>query len=140
MQQPFSGIDSDRANIHEVILGWRPSPPDSNEWLLDNVWDIVSKCWSPSLGGRPDASTAMNVLNAAADAFEAQISWEAELTDFLRACKTGIDKKVEEKRAREFADRLDVVRRSGTQVCLIPDRVSSFSKKRDSPKRNENIT
>ena len=61
----------------------------------------------------------MNVLNGAADAFEAQNHWEAELTDFLRTCKTGIDKKLEEERAKEFADKLDVVRPSGTQVNLI---------------------
>ena len=140
MQRPFTGI-KDRTNIREIISGWRPSfPPDPNEWLLDNVWDIVSKCWSPSWGGRPDASTVIIALNSAADAFEAQNSWEAELTDFLRACKTGIDKKVEDKRAKEFADKLDVVRRSGTQVCLIPDRVSRFLTKRNSPTRNENST
>ena len=122
MQQPFTGI-KDRTNIREIISGWRPGcPPDPNEWLLDNVWDIVSKCWSPLWGGRPDASTVMNVLNGAADTFDAQSHWEVELTDFLRARKTGIDKKVEEKRAKEFADKLDVVRRSGTQVCPISDR------------------
>ena len=140
MQQPFSWA-TDRTTVREVVLGRRPSCPlDPNEWLLENVWNVVTWCWFPWWGGRPDASTVMHVLNGAADTFDAQNHWEVELTDFLRAHKTGIDKKVEEKRAKEFADKLDVVRRSGTQVCLIPDRASRFLTKRNSPTRNENST
>ena len=71
-QQPFPGV-KDRTVIHNVIAGVRPSrPQDSNEWVLDNVWDLISRCWSSSLDSRPDAEFTTNTLTDAADAAEAR--------------------------------------------------------------------
>jgi hypothetical protein len=69
-QQPFPGA-KDGVIIYKVVTGERPGrPPGPNEWLPDDVWDFISRCWSPSWDGRPDANFAMHALNDAADAVE----------------------------------------------------------------------
>ena len=69
-QQPFPGA-KDGVIIYNVVTGERPArPPGPNEWLSDDVWNFISRCWSPSLDGRPDVNFAMNALNDAADAVE----------------------------------------------------------------------
>ena len=69
-QQPFPGA-KDGVIIYNVVIGERPArPPGSNEWLSDDVWNFISRCWSPSWDGRPDVEFAMNALNDAADAVE----------------------------------------------------------------------
>ena len=71
-QQPFPGT-RDGIIVYHIITGERPGrPPESNEWVSDDVWNFVSGCWSPSWDGRPDANFAMNALNNAADAVEAR--------------------------------------------------------------------
>jgi len=55
---------------YNVVLGGRPGRPLANEWLSDDVWNCISRCWSPSWDGRPDIGFAMNGLNDAADAVE----------------------------------------------------------------------
>lgn len=57
--------------IYNVVSGERPSrPPGPTEWLSDDVWDFISRCWSPLWDSRPDVNFAMNVLNDMADAIE----------------------------------------------------------------------
>ena len=69
-QQFFPGA-KDGVIIYNVVTGERPSrPPGPNEWLSDDVWNFISRCWSPSRDGRPDVDFAMNALNDAADAVE----------------------------------------------------------------------
>ncbi|KAF9648264.1 kinase-like protein [Thelephora ganbajun] len=69
-QQPFHGV-KDGVIIYNVVTGERPSrPPGTNEWVSDDVWNFISRCWSPSWDGRPDVNFAMNALNDAADAVE----------------------------------------------------------------------
>jgi len=69
-QQPFPGA-KDGVIIYNVVIGERPGrPPGPNEWLSDDVWNFVSRCWSSSWDGRPDVDFAMNALNDAADAVE----------------------------------------------------------------------
>ena len=64
--QPFHGA-KDGVIIYNVVIGKRPArPPGPNMWLSDNVWNFISKCWSPSWNGRPDVEFAMNALNEAA--------------------------------------------------------------------------
>ena len=54
-----------------VVIGERPSrPAGPNEWLSDDVWNFVSRCWSASWDERPDVNFAINALNDAADAIE----------------------------------------------------------------------
>ncbi|KAF9648297.1 kinase-like protein [Thelephora ganbajun] len=69
-QQPFPGV-KDSVIIYNVVTGERPSrPPGTNEWVSDDVWNFISRCWSPSWDGRPDMNFAMNALNDAANAVE----------------------------------------------------------------------
>ena len=69
-QQPFPGA-KDGVIIYNVVTGERPGrPAGPNEWLSDDVWNFISRCWSPSRDGRPDVDFAMNALNDAADAVE----------------------------------------------------------------------
>ena len=69
-QRPFPGA-GDGMIVYNVITGGRPArPPGPNEWLSDDVWNFISRCWSPSLDGRPDVNFAINALNDAADAVE----------------------------------------------------------------------
>jgi len=69
-QQPFPGA-KDGVIIYNVVIGERPArPPGPNEWLSDDVWNFISKCWPQSRDGRPDVEFAMNALNDAADAVE----------------------------------------------------------------------
>ena len=57
--------------IYTVLCGERPGrPAGPNEWLSDDVWNFVSRCWSASLDERPDVNFAINALNDAADAVE----------------------------------------------------------------------
>jgi hypothetical protein len=71
-EQPFPGA-KDGTIIYRVVTGDRPSRPSGvNEWVSDDVWDFICRCWSPSLDGRPDVDFAMNALNGAADDVEAR--------------------------------------------------------------------
>lgn len=109
-KQPFPTANIGRV-ICNIVTGNRPTRPSgSNEWLLDDVWRLISRSWSPSWNDRPHAIFAMNVLVDAADAVEG--SWEADLAVFLSVCMTGIEAKPEGNKAQEFVDRLDAVRHS----------------------------
>lgn len=67
-EQPFSGVKDDA-----VVEGVRPSrPPDPNEWVSNDVWNIASSCCSSSWDGRPDIYFATNALNNTACAVEAR--------------------------------------------------------------------
>jgi len=69
-KQPFPGA-KDGVIIYSVVAGVRPArPQESNELVSDNVWNFISRCWSSSWNGRPDANLAINALNDAADAVE----------------------------------------------------------------------
>ena len=53
--------------IYKVVTGKLPDrPPGPNEWLSDDIWDFLSRCWSPSRDRRPDVRFAMNLLYDAA--------------------------------------------------------------------------
>ena len=71
-EQPFPGA-KDGVIIYNVVSGERPSRPSgTNKWVSDDVWNFISRCWSPSWDGRPDVEFAINALNDAADAVEAR--------------------------------------------------------------------
>ena len=54
--------------IYNFVSGERPGRPTGpNEWLSDDVWNLVSRCWCASWDGRPDVDSAINALNDAAD-------------------------------------------------------------------------
>ena len=57
--------------VHNVVLGGRPGRPQGpSEWLSDDVWNLISSCWSSSWNGRPDVNFVMTALNDAADTVE----------------------------------------------------------------------
>ena len=67
-QQPFPRA-KDSVIIFNIVTGERPDrPPDPNEWVSDNVWKFISRCWSPSLDSRPDVKLVTNTLTDAANA------------------------------------------------------------------------
>ena len=70
--QPFPGAN-DGAVVYSVVVGDRPwRPPGPNEWLSDDVWKFISRCWSPWRDYRPNGNFAMNALNDATDDVEAK--------------------------------------------------------------------
>ncbi|KAF9781352.1 kinase-like domain-containing protein [Thelephora terrestris] len=70
--QPFPG-DYDDVIIHNVATGERPSqPPCMIEWVSDDIWNFISRCWSASRDDRPDVEFAVNTLNDATNASEAR--------------------------------------------------------------------
>ena len=104
-------------------LQTRPLGP--SVWVSDEAWNFISQCWSLSWVDRPDANFAVNALNNAADAIEAQkldATLEIGLPAFLHVCKTGSGKPLERKRAQEFADKLDAVRipRESGYLVFLP--------------------
>lgn len=69
-QQPFP-MTKDGVIIYNVVTGERPGRPlGPSEWVSDDVWSFISRCWSESWDHRPDVDFAMNALNDAADAAE----------------------------------------------------------------------
>lgn len=69
-QQPFPGA-KDGMIIYSVVTGERPArPQDFSEWVSDDIWNFISRCWSSSWDGRPDVNFAINALNDAADVVE----------------------------------------------------------------------
>ena len=71
-QQPYPGA-KDGVIIYNVVTGERPARPSvPNEWVSDDVWNFIARCWSPSWEGRPDVTFAINALDDAADAIEAR--------------------------------------------------------------------
>ena len=66
-ERPFSRVGDDRV-ADRVAEGERPNrPPDHNEWVSDEVWDLISSCWSSSWDDRPGVESTMGALNRAAD-------------------------------------------------------------------------
>ena len=71
-QQPFPKA-KDGVIIYGVVTGERPPRPmGQNEWVSDDVWNFISRCWSSSLDGRPDVDFAINALNDAGDVVESR--------------------------------------------------------------------
>ncbi|KAF9781279.1 kinase-like domain-containing protein [Thelephora terrestris] len=72
--QPFAGA-KDGVIIYNVVTGERPTrPPGANNWVSDDVWNFISRCWSPSRDGRPDVEFAINALNDAADSVKSYVA------------------------------------------------------------------
>ena len=65
--RPFPEAE-DSVIVSSVVTGKRPGrPPGHNEWVSDDVWNLISRCWSPLLITRPDVGFVMNILNDVAD-------------------------------------------------------------------------
>ena len=69
-QQPFPGAE-DGVITCNIVAGERPGrPAGPNEWLSDDVWNFIARCWFPLRDARPDVNFAVNALNDAAGAVE----------------------------------------------------------------------
>ena len=69
-QQPFPGA-KDSMTIFKIVAGERPGcPPDPNEWVSDDVWIFISRCWSALLDSRPDVKFTTNTLTDVVDTVE----------------------------------------------------------------------
>jgi hypothetical protein len=81
-EQPYPGAN-DGTIMYNVVIGERPArPQEPNGLVSDDVWNSISRCWSPSRDSRPDVNFVMSALNDAADAIEARRG---------KACATATD-------------------------------------------------
>ena len=78
------------------------------------MWDMTVRCWHQDPALRPTMAEMVGLLRK----LLASLSIEADLSDFLQACKTW-DKGDQGKKAQEFADRLDKV-----HVIILRDIIS----------------
>ena len=68
--EPFPGA-KDGVIMYNVVTGERPARPSlPNEWISDDVWNFISRCWGRSWDGRPDVDCVVNILNDAANSIE----------------------------------------------------------------------
>jgi len=94
----------------------RPAyPPDLNERISGDVWDLICRYRPASLDERPDPDTVINALDDAGDTVEL---WrgleEAELICFLNGCRDGPNRYQDVKaKAYWFVDVLGSVRKFG---------------------------
>ena len=71
-EQPFPQAHAGMI-LYKVVAGERPDrPPGPNEWLSDDIWNFISRCWSQSWSDRPEVGLAIDALNSAAEAVEAK--------------------------------------------------------------------
>ena len=135
----FSASRTKARTIVQVLTGKQPSfgdegkiigdiaqpthLPDPNEGVSGDVWDLISKCWSASLDGRPDPGTIINALDDAGDTAELMRRGleEADLICFLNGCKNGpnSDQDVKKAKAQWFVDVLDSVHKFGNRVSQV---------------------
>ena len=96
--------------MDNVVAGTRPQRPlHSNEWLSDNLWGFICRCWLASWDDRPDVRSVVNVLNDAGDVVEFRRE-EPDLVTFLDASKSGAWGGPEVEKAQELVDMIDLVR------------------------------
>ena len=83
--------------------------PDNNEWLSDDVWNLVCRCLSPSSDNRPNLDVVVNTLEGAEDAAELR-TWgiqEADFGPFLR--HHGVDLEGNKRVAQRIVNALNSV-------------------------------
>ena len=108
--------------MDNVVAGIRPHcPPDSDEWLSGDVWDLLSGCWSPFWDKRPDLTTVINTLHDAGDVIELESRGfrEADLISFLNNCRGGSRSDPDAKKAQGIVDILDLVGWFGNHISLV---------------------
>ena len=90
--------------------GERPTRPQEGQelGLTDSMWDITVRCWHKDPTQRPTMTEVIELLR---ELLVSSLSIEADLNDFIQEYRTW-DKDDQGKKAQEFADRLDEVRRT----------------------------
>ena len=97
--------------------------PDNNEWLSDDVWNLVCRCLSPSSDDRPNLDVVVNTLDEAEDIVELR-SWgikEADFGSFLDNLKYGrrVDLEANKAVAQRIVNVLSSVSRFRSQASQI---------------------
>jgi len=87
-------------------------PPGPDEWLSNDVWSLISRCWSTSWDNRPDHNAVIIGLKDAGDVAELRSRGfsEVDLVSLLNDCKDGPRCDQDVKKAQEIVDMLDLVR------------------------------
>ena len=109
-----SSGDND-TTIDSLVAATRPTrPPDSLEWLSDDVLDTICKCMSPSWGSRPDLNVVTEALDEAGDAAELRSRGikEENVIHLLKNYKGGHGD-AQKAEAQRMVDLLGSVSRSG---------------------------
>lgn len=79
--------------IYDIITGERPSRPlGPDGQLSDDIWRLISNCWSPSWNERPSVNVALNALKDAADAYATTNDQRERMTVASRRCTTNKDR------------------------------------------------
>ena len=62
-QKPFAQCREPTV-IRKVIDGERPERPQetAGAWFVDDVWEVVKRCWEPRPENRPDVKTVLQCL------------------------------------------------------------------------------
>ena len=128
-QQPFPGVHMGII-VHNVVLGGRPGRPQGpSEWLSNDVWNVISRCWSSSWNGRPNINFVMNALSDAADTVE----------DKRRKLHATTDDRGKRTSRRPFvASRSQQPRRTDTFPQRSPDPTSGKAERQPSPMPQNN--
>ena len=84
---------------------WPARPQEAQELgLTDSMWGMTVRCWNQDPAQRPTMTEVVGLLRK----LLLSLSIEADLSDFFQTYKIW-SKDNQEKKAQEFADRLDEV-------------------------------
>ena len=61
-QAPFSHLRSEYHVVDQVAKKTRPERPPGNIWISDDLWEIMSRCWSAKPSARPDIAEVLERL------------------------------------------------------------------------------
>ena len=53
----------DGITIFQIVTGDRPPRPQNTQWLRDQIWDMITKCWSEQREQRLDIRSVYNQLS-----------------------------------------------------------------------------
>ena len=109
-ERPFAG----RAGTElacEIVLGRKwPQKPITPEKLgfTGEVCELLQRCWEKEPSARPSIEDVSTCLERAAE------TWVVDVPAFMLASKAGVDQVMDfkEDQAKDFANKLDEVRRS----------------------------
>ena len=124
--RPFSGFP-DLVVLKKIMVGERPTRPQGVQalGLTDSMWDMTVCCWHKDPARRPTMTEVIELLR---ELLVSSLSIEADLDDFIKTYKNwDRGDHDQEKKAQEFADRLDEVRHTERHNIASSHHTSRFS-------------
>ena len=113
---PFARRGKTELACKVVLEDERPSRPRDSEKLgfTDGVWGTLRVCWEKKPSARPSIDAVSICLK------EAVKTWVVDVPAFMLASRAGVEQvmNLKEDQAKDFADRLDEVRRREVQSHL----------------------